>query len=686
LRGTAANPDTERTVVDTTRCPYPGAKAFDESDAPFFLGRKAEVGALAAALGVRSWLAIRGASGVGKTSLVRAGLFPRLRTGFIAGSDDWPLEYLDLADADGQARLQALAAQPPQGLLCVDHLDGVLHQGAVEAALTSLMAAADAGSLRLILIWRAAPLALLAAAARAAWERARGAAVRDPKHPVYDGLAALSLPPLWERLNAAGACFDLGPMNESERKPMLEKSAARAGRALEPGLADRLLKDACQPDFQLPLLALAMLRLWQRQVRFFLRNEDYERSEARSDSGPAAGGMEGLFVEQLAAACAGFDGAPLDAARAMFMRLVDQNVAGELEPHALEWVQAASAPVLADQGADVAERLVRAGVLRVANTGTSVQLDLAHRLPAGAWRRYHEWRTAAPWASDAQVLLYYLRMWLKAERADSALLYLDYAALQASMQRALAQNPQVFSELERAYVERSLQVRQSRRRARLGLLSTLAVMAGLAGVGWWQGHAARTETLDVERIARQNQQLAAEKDSDAAIARSNLSYAAAKAAELDDALKTNDHARAQQALGALRDIASKTAVSSTIGGASPSREQRVYLHIQREDDRNAARRLAARLAREGYAVQGIQVVSGATRGDIRFRHEDEQDAERVRVLVERWASERGTRMNIAPMDISSNPRAQPGVIEIWLPPLPAAPKLDDRGQYVSQQP
>ncbi|MBX3670822.1 MAG: hypothetical protein KF778_20680 [Rhodocyclaceae bacterium] len=686
LRGTAASPDTERTVVDTTRCPYPGSKAFDESDAAFFLGRKAEVHALADALAARHWLVLKGNSGVGKTSLVRAGLFPRLRTGLIPGSADWRLEYLDLAAPDGTDRLDILARAPAGGLLCIDHVDGLLHDDATVSALETLIAAAEAGNQHLLIVWRAAPLALIATACRSAWQRGHAAALRNPRHELYNGLPALVLPNIWKRLNGEGVSFELGPMAESERKAMVEKSAARAGRALEPGLADRLLKDACQPEFQLPLLALALSHLWQRQVRGFLRNEDYERAGTRADGTSMSGGMESLFVDQLAKACAELDGAALEAARALMLRLVEQNVAGELENRALDWVQAASAPVLVSEGAKIADRLARVGVLRIANSGKSIQLDLAYRLAAGAWRRFHEWRTSAAWASDAQILLYYLDLWLKSERADSALLYVDYPSLQAAVQRGMAQNPQVYSELQRVYVERSVQIRQARRRMRMGMITTLAFLAGLAGVGWWRGHVAQTQTMDVERIARQTQQIAAEKDSDAAIARSNLSYAAAKAEELDAALKTNDQSRVQQALGALRDIASKSAVASTVGATGPARDQRIYLHIQREEDRNPARRLAARLAREGYAVQGIQVVGGKTNGDVRFRKEDEREAERVIGLTERWLTERGTRMQIAPMDISANPRAQQGVIEIWLPPLPPAPKLDDRGQFSGPQP
>lgn len=59
--------------------PWPGLESFNESSATFFHGREAEVEELVRAL-VRSDLTILyGQSGLGKTSVLQAGLFPRLR-------------------------------------------------------------------------------------------------------------------------------------------------------------------------------------------------------------------------------------------------------------------------------------------------------------------------------------------------------------------------------------------------------------------------------------------------------------------------------------------------------------------------------------------------------------------------------------------------------------------------------
>src|SRR4051812_4248071 len=60
-------------------CPFPGLRPFQLDEQRFFLGRSDEVKKLHAALtGARRFVAVVGTSGCGKSSLVKAGLLPRL--------------------------------------------------------------------------------------------------------------------------------------------------------------------------------------------------------------------------------------------------------------------------------------------------------------------------------------------------------------------------------------------------------------------------------------------------------------------------------------------------------------------------------------------------------------------------------------------------------------------------------
>ncbi len=110
----------------TPRNPYKGLRAFDAADAGDFFGRESAVGSLLAALAGENeqaprFLAVVGPSGSGKSSLVLAGLLPRLRRGALPGSAGWidlppvvpgahPLEALSVALA------ASLPASPVQAV------------------------------------------------------------------------------------------------------------------------------------------------------------------------------------------------------------------------------------------------------------------------------------------------------------------------------------------------------------------------------------------------------------------------------------------------------------------------------------------------------------------------------------------------------------------------------------------
>ena len=84
--------------------PFKGLHYFNEKDAERFFGREALTGQLLAKLRSHRFLAVIGASGSGKSSLVRAGLIPLLRQskaldashGVLPpeGSDLWPVHII----------------------------------------------------------------------------------------------------------------------------------------------------------------------------------------------------------------------------------------------------------------------------------------------------------------------------------------------------------------------------------------------------------------------------------------------------------------------------------------------------------------------------------------------------------------------------------------------------------------
>jgi hypothetical protein len=69
--------------------PYPGLRPFEAADQPVFFGRELQVGTILRQLEDHRFVAVVGSSGSGKSSLVRAGLLPALREGFLFGVKDW---------------------------------------------------------------------------------------------------------------------------------------------------------------------------------------------------------------------------------------------------------------------------------------------------------------------------------------------------------------------------------------------------------------------------------------------------------------------------------------------------------------------------------------------------------------------------------------------------------------------
>ncbi len=82
--------------------PYTGLASFQESDAARFFGRTREIGAMVNRIRTQPMLAVIGGSGVGKSSLVRAGLVPALKR----SGEAWECVVL----RPGRSPLSALAA------------------------------------------------------------------------------------------------------------------------------------------------------------------------------------------------------------------------------------------------------------------------------------------------------------------------------------------------------------------------------------------------------------------------------------------------------------------------------------------------------------------------------------------------------------------------------------------------
>ena len=77
--------------IESHRLPYPGLRAFDRDEADLFFGRDGAVDDMVDRLAETRFLAVLGASGTGKSSLVKTGLLDGLELGLHPAGADWTI-------------------------------------------------------------------------------------------------------------------------------------------------------------------------------------------------------------------------------------------------------------------------------------------------------------------------------------------------------------------------------------------------------------------------------------------------------------------------------------------------------------------------------------------------------------------------------------------------------------------
>ncbi len=306
---------------DPDRAPYRGFKALAAEDAAVFFGREADMVRGLDSLrrlrerDVERMLVLLGASGAGKSSFLRAGLWPRLgrddrrflplpvirpERAVIAGPSGLAASleaaFRRLKQARSRAGIRSVLAEPG-GLdrLLAELQSLASHRLGPDAPPPTVVLGIDQAEEMLSAEGRAEAetfLSLLARALDPAGRRVMAVlAIRS------DSFERLQAEPLLAR--AQWALFDLRPLARAEYKAVVEGPAARAtaaGRPLriDPELIERLLGEAEGAD-ALPLLAFTLERLFvEHGGDGALNLPEYE----------ALGGLRGSIEEVVKAAFA----------------------------------------------------------------------------------------------------------------------------------------------------------------------------------------------------------------------------------------------------------------------------------------------------------------------------------------------------------------------------------------------
>jgi DNA-binding SARP family transcriptional activator/WD40 repeat protein/energy-coupling factor transporter ATP-binding protein EcfA2 len=475
----------------TDVCPYKGLARFDTADAEFFFGREETVAEAVGRLVSGSFLALVGASGSGKSSLLRAGVIHALKSGAIPGSDRWTYRVFRPGEHPA-ASLRGAIERPPTGASSV---------GVAEALRSAGMHASG----RLVLgvdqfeeVFTEANdpaerMAFLDALTRAALERDGPVTVVVAMRADFYGRCAehRALATL-----VASHQILVAPMNAKEIRRAIERPAERVGLEIDEDLADALVSNTVDRVGGLPLLSTALLELWSKRRGSVLRLDDLLRT----------GGVEGAVARLAEDAYARLDPDQQAAAKRILLRLARSG-------ESLEPVRRTATLDEFDLGRDAdtaaAMRVLTEARLVTVAEGTA---EVAHEALLRDWPRLRAWLD-----EDAEGRKLHAHLtasaasWREGGR-DEADLYRG-VRLTSALDWAGTRGGDL-NTLEREYLDRgrsaaegeALRTRRTNRRLRasLGVVAALLVISlGIGGLALGQRDAARAsaDTADARQLA-----------------------------------------------------------------------------------------------------------------------------------------------------------------------------------------
>ncbi|WP_433175972.1 trypsin-like peptidase domain-containing protein [Actinoallomurus sp. CA-150999] len=489
-------------------CPYRGLAAFREEDAPLFFGRDGALDLLAATVARCRVTTVLGPSGSGKSSLVAAGLLPRLRPegttvawmrpmggatpAAACAAAFLPLLEPDLTEAERLAEVPKLAAVlAGDGL--VDVADRALARtGARRLVLVvdqmeELLAAEPAGAATLVSGLRA-----LASSARLPRSRVR----------IVCALRSDFLDQALGRLGVAELLRDglvtVPPMHAGDLRGVVEGPMPNISSvAYEAGLVDRILDDVGSEPGALPLLEFALTLLWETQSEGLLSHRAYDG--LGGVTGALARYAERVWTEDV-------DPGAHEAARRLLVRLVRPGSDGR---HTRQVVRRSELP--AEQW-EVAGQLAMTRLVVSGRTAEGEETaELTHEALITQWERLRGWIT-----TDLDFLLWRQGLreavgrWLRAGRDHGALLR-SVQLEEARRWLAVRSGDLTDGEREfiRAGVDRHRRTRRLRRvaGASLSVLLAAALVLGLLFVLQRGDTAHQRTTADAEALATESRRL-----------------------------------------------------------------------------------------------------------------------------------------------------------------------------------
>jgi WD40 repeat protein len=481
--------DSTDAEYESLPCPYRGLFHFGPDDAEYFFGREVFVEELFAATQSRKFIPVLGASGSGKSSVVLAGLVPKLQkrgywkfTHFRPGSE--PFQAL----AESLIPLYEPNQNATEQMFQARRLAEYFANGSVPLQDVFSKIKRNYPKHRLLLI------------ADQFEELYTLCADREVRHSFLDTLLAcfqsdpdnntvlvgtmradflgnlLSYRPLADVLQNAD--IKLGPMNRDELSQVIVKPAEKLKVTFQDGLVKRILDDVEDEPGNLPLLEFALTQLWKRRTGKQLTHAAYEE----------IGEVKGALARHADENYGKLSNPEKEQVRRIFIQLVrpgeetedTRRLATKAELGEASWE-------LVKQLAD--NRLV----VTSQNSANQETVEVVHEALIRNWGEFRQWmnadRSFRAWQDRLRSAMY---QWEQTQRDEGALLR---GAALAEGEEKLKQRREDISAGEQEFIQASVALRdreqkQRERRRRLtfsGLAGGLVLalgLSGLAGIAW----------------------------------------------------------------------------------------------------------------------------------------------------------------------------------------------------------
>jgi hypothetical protein len=308
------------------QCPYKGLRYFDIADADYFFGREDLINQLIDRVRQENFLAILGASGSGKSSVLRAGLIYELMQGQrLSGSRDWSIEII----VPTAHPLQSLAKLFVDANLSVvdeaietDKTIEFLQKGGdyFKRLITGYLNK-NSQSKFLLIIDQFEETFTLCEDLR---ERNQFlACLLDLLASTQNEFKLI----LGMRIDFLGKCFEqdyhgLGklieanlitvlPLNPEQLQRAITEPAKKANLELEAGLVEQMLKDGGNQPGSLPLVQDTLTELWQQRVDNSLKLSVYVK----------LGGISGTLNKRATAFYNGLSASEKETVKYIFLAL-----------------------------------------------------------------------------------------------------------------------------------------------------------------------------------------------------------------------------------------------------------------------------------------------------------------------------------------------------------------------------